>query len=189
MLISATQGESEHWTSKAWYKQTNCSDYMKQMAGTEHWQVRLRKIQVKAFFRSVPSKSTFAFGEDDSTTPSSETHHIIGKTENFPVDIAIFFQENKKDPAFKIQINYFRTINCYWCKKEFYFKAQAAASALHLPHAHGQCLRTTQFHRGWLEKSILEAELNLHPLDNVHQLHHLQCSAHRWCYQHSQPTI
>jgi len=86
---------------------------MKQIAGTKHRQARLRKIQAKAFLRSVPpksmasTKSTFAFGKEDSMTPSSETHHIIGKMENLPVDIAIFFQENKKDPVFKVQINYF----------------------------------------------------------------------------------
>jgi len=75
---------------------------MKQMAGTERQQVRLRKIQVKALPRSATpkltasTKSTFAFGEDDSMTPSPETHYIIGKMENLLVDIAIFFQENKK---------------------------------------------------------------------------------------------
>lgn len=72
------------------------------MAETERRQARLRKIRAETFPKLVSSGSTSVV-DDDNTPSSPETHHVIGKTENLPVDIGVFFQENKKDPAFKVQ--------------------------------------------------------------------------------------
>lgn len=39
---------------------------------------------------------------DESTEANPEEHHVIGKSQNFPVHIPAFLRENQGDPAIKV---------------------------------------------------------------------------------------
>lgn len=82
------------------------------MAGTERRQARLDKIRARSFPKPAPSKLTAVAREDDVAI-SPEVHHVIGETENFPVDVGLFFQDNKKDPAFTVRSCSFLTLNSF----------------------------------------------------------------------------
>jgi len=88
------QGELEHQTSKSRYKRTSHKTFMPQLASIERCQARIRCIraQRKAWKRDDPSPNT------------SDLHHVIGKSQNFPEDISTFVQQNSDDPAVKVSL-------------------------------------------------------------------------------------
>lgn len=40
----------------------------------------------------------------EATTAKPEEHHFIGKSQNFPINIHTFLQENQRDPAIKVKV-------------------------------------------------------------------------------------
>ena len=83
------QGEAEHWTSKQWFPWTNKRNFTPQLASIEHCQTCIHWIRaaLKTQKKLVPVPDI------------PDQHHIIGKTQNFPVDIVPFVQTHSNDPA------------------------------------------------------------------------------------------
>jgi hypothetical protein len=68
------------------------------MTQVERRQARLRMIQARTSYNLRPAV-------DDDTIPSPEVHHVLGKTENFPISLSSFGQDNQ-DPATKVWTDY-----------------------------------------------------------------------------------
>jgi hypothetical protein len=64
------------------------------MTQIERRQARLRRIRAR--YR----KAGKVLDEDVAT--STEAHHVIGVSQNFPENIPVFLEKNRKDPAVKV---------------------------------------------------------------------------------------
>ncbi|KAG6911068.1 hypothetical protein DXG01_004583 [Tephrocybe rancida] len=97
---STEPGELEHRSPKARYRRTSRKDYVKQIARIERRQAHLRRIRA----RITASNATHGqlTGDDgDNSAPEFAAHHKIGKSENNPLSIGLFYNDNLGDPATK----------------------------------------------------------------------------------------
>ncbi|KAI0055388.1 hypothetical protein BV25DRAFT_1815655 [Artomyces pyxidatus] len=90
---STEPAELEHHTSKIRYARTSRRGFVKQMAQIERRERRIRRIRVRA------TSATGGAVEDTPSVP--QEHYNVGLSENFPVNITLFQQENSNDPAVK----------------------------------------------------------------------------------------
>ncbi|KIM63185.1 hypothetical protein SCLCIDRAFT_1174655 [Scleroderma citrinum Foug A] len=79
----------EHRTSKRRFPQTNKRNFMPQLASIEQRQTHIRQIRTE-----IETQKKL-----DPVPDVPDQHHIIGKTQNFPVDIVPFVQRHSNDPA------------------------------------------------------------------------------------------
>ncbi|KAG6906052.1 hypothetical protein DXG01_016127 [Tephrocybe rancida] len=93
-------GELEHRTVKARYRRTDRKEYSKQIARIERREARLRHIQAQSTMMERAD-------DDSSSQADPSVHHVMGKTENLPIYIGIFAEENDGDPAVKVRTTYF----------------------------------------------------------------------------------
>jgi hypothetical protein len=96
LLMSVTQGELEHRTSKARYGRTSRKDYIKQMTRLERRQSRLRHIREK-----LGTQKT-VMDDEVASTGTPDLHHYIGKSQNTPLHIGTYLQRYAGDPAIKV---------------------------------------------------------------------------------------
>jgi hypothetical protein len=75
------------------YKRTDRKQFVKQLARIERRQARIRRIRPQ----KPPSQLD---GEECAARP--ESHHTIGKTENFPEHLGLFVHKHLGDPAVKV---------------------------------------------------------------------------------------
>ena len=83
------QGEAEHRTSKRRFPQTNKRNFIPQLASIERRQTRIRRIRAE-----IETQKKM-----DPVPDVPDQHHVIGKAQNFPVDIVPFVQTHSNDPA------------------------------------------------------------------------------------------
>ena len=93
------QSELEHRNPKSRYKRTSRKKFIKQLTEIERRQARLRRIRQKLNAREVNGARNDA--ADDCPGSSSCRYHI-GRTQNNPVNIGLFLQENRFDPALQV---------------------------------------------------------------------------------------
>ena len=89
------QGEAEHRTSKRRFPRTNKRNFIPQLASIERRQTRIRRIRAEIEAQK----------ELDPVSDVPEQHHVIGKTQNFPVDIVPFVQSHLNDLAAAVGFN------------------------------------------------------------------------------------
>jgi hypothetical protein len=96
--VHYVQGELEHRTPKSRYKRTSKKNYLKQLTQIERRQARIRQIrrQLNA------GKTTSACDGEVEYASSPKARYYIGKSQNEPVVLPIFLQENRGDPAIKV---------------------------------------------------------------------------------------
>ncbi|KAG2131738.1 uncharacterized protein EDB93DRAFT_1094220, partial [Suillus bovinus] len=85
-----------HRALKAFYLLTNKLDMPGQLAKHEHRRHVLRRVAEAG--GSVPSASNQSHAD---TPPSLKIHHHISNSQNNPVRLFTFLQENEGDPAIK----------------------------------------------------------------------------------------
>ncbi|KIM75847.1 hypothetical protein PILCRDRAFT_98847 [Piloderma croceum F 1598] len=90
---SSEPGELEHRSPKARYSCTSHKGFVKQMTQIERRQARIRRIRKRLH------KAGNILTEDIGRT--TEVHHNIGKSQNFPENIFSFVRNNNDDPAVK----------------------------------------------------------------------------------------
>ncbi|KAG6912511.1 hypothetical protein DXG01_014119, partial [Tephrocybe rancida] len=98
---STEPGELEHRSPKARYRRTSRKDYVKQIARIERRQAYLRRIRARITPTAGAITSQLANDDDDNPAPEFTVHHKIGKSENKPLSIALFYNDNIGDPASK----------------------------------------------------------------------------------------
>ena len=89
--------ELEHRTVKSRYKRTSRKGYLKQLTQIERREFRLRRIRRKF---NETRKLTL---KPDKRPESSACRYHIGKTQNNPINLGSFLQENRHDPAVKVK--------------------------------------------------------------------------------------
>lgn len=90
-----TQGELEHRSSKSWYIRTSQKGFLKQITGIERCQTRLKQIHERLQLSSVQPHKDVPI--------SFESHHVIGQTQNSPVDLGPFVHNHINDPAINVR--------------------------------------------------------------------------------------
>jgi hypothetical protein len=93
------QSELEHRNPKSRYKRTSRKKFIKQLTEIERRQARLRRIRQKLNAREVNGARIEAA---DNCPGSSGCRYHIGRTQNYPVNIGLFLQENRFDPALQV---------------------------------------------------------------------------------------
>ncbi|KAH7917705.1 hypothetical protein BV22DRAFT_1025919 [Leucogyrophana mollusca] len=91
---STEPGELEHRTGKSRYTRTSRKFYIQQLARIERRQARIRRIRERL-------QGTATEAEAEGTVATSEVHHIIGKSQNLPVNVTTFVRTTAEDPATK----------------------------------------------------------------------------------------
>lgn len=91
------KGELEHRTPKSRYTRTSRKRFIKQLTQIERRQARIRRIREHL---KSNSSSKSSLREDVPSLP--ESHHIIGQTQNHPVDLSVFVHNHIDDPAVKV---------------------------------------------------------------------------------------
>ncbi|KJA25469.1 hypothetical protein HYPSUDRAFT_94104, partial [Hypholoma sublateritium FD-334 SS-4] len=89
--------ELEHRSPKSRYLRTNRKDFEKQIGFIERRQARIRRIRQKLDNRNKTQK--VLVHEKGPKSWDSEYH--IGKTQNHPLDLRVFVEEKRYDPAAK----------------------------------------------------------------------------------------
>ncbi|KAI0064190.1 hypothetical protein BV25DRAFT_1800682 [Artomyces pyxidatus] len=90
---STEPAKLEHHTSKVRYKRTSRREFVRDMARIERRQHKIRQIRART------CSATDRTVED--TPSASHEHYNVGVSENYPVNITLFQQENSRDPAVK----------------------------------------------------------------------------------------
>lgn len=93
------QSELEHRNPKSRYKRTSRKKFIKQLTAIERRQARIRRIRQKLNAKEVGGARSDAV---DNGPGSSSCRYHIGKTQNNPVNIGLFLQENRFDPALQV---------------------------------------------------------------------------------------
>lgn len=95
--------ELEHRSPKSRYHRTSRKDFEKQLGRIERRQARIRRIRQK-LDKSNENKSNETRKElaHEKGPESWAVEYHIGKTQNYPVDLAVFSQEKRHDPAAKV---------------------------------------------------------------------------------------
>jgi hypothetical protein len=91
------QGELEHRTPKSRYKRTSKKNYLKQLTQIERRQARIRQIRTRLNAGNTSGQNEV----EHAFSPVSQ--YYIGKSQNEPVVLPIFLQENYGDPAIKVR--------------------------------------------------------------------------------------
>ena len=101
-ISCSSQGELEHHTPKLRYKRTSKKNYLRQLTQIERHQVRIRHIR-----RGLnEGKNPFACNGEPEYASNPMVQYHIGKSQNEPVVLPIFLQENCGDPAIKVNNAY-----------------------------------------------------------------------------------
>jgi hypothetical protein len=72
--------------------------FLKQLAQIERRRARIRQIRLRNHIsrqRAIPAEQLLP-------AACAESHHHIGKSQNFPHDLSHFYQGNLSDPAAKV---------------------------------------------------------------------------------------
>lgn len=91
--------ELEHRSPKSRYLRTSRKDFEKQLGCIERRQARIRRIRQKFNKSNTTCRELI----DEKGPESWESTYHIGKTQNHPVDLVVFAQEKRHDPAAKVQ--------------------------------------------------------------------------------------
>jgi hypothetical protein len=84
----------EHRSSKARYTRTSRKGFIKQLTRIERRQARLRTIRARQNKAGTPS--------NEEVQMKPEVHHVIGVSQNGPINIPLFLQRFAGDPAIKV---------------------------------------------------------------------------------------
>ena len=95
-MIRSKQGELEHRTSKARYRRTDGKHFVKQIAGIERCETRIRHIRDS----NIPSPLGTNIEEAVAITPDAHFH--IGKSQNSLENIMMFLRKHSEDPAVNV---------------------------------------------------------------------------------------
>jgi hypothetical protein len=95
-ILRLFQAELEHCTPKSRYKRTSKKNYRKQLTQIERRQARVRQIRSR-----LNAGKASRYNEVEYAS-SSMPQYCIGKSQNQPVILSIFLQENRGDPAVKV---------------------------------------------------------------------------------------
>lgn len=90
--------ELQHRHPKSHYLRTSRKNFEKQLGSIERRQARIHRIRQKLNHRNKFAETLVH--EKRPESPTSDYH--IGKTQNHPVDLGVFFRENRLDPAVKV---------------------------------------------------------------------------------------
>ena len=93
------KGELEHRTPKSRYTRTSWKHFIKQLTKIERRQTRIRRIRER-----LKSGSSSGPPLCEDVPVSLESHHVIGRTQNLPVDLGVFVRDYIDDPAVKVSI-------------------------------------------------------------------------------------
>jgi hypothetical protein len=85
----------EHRSPKARYTRTSRKQFIKQLTQIERRQARLRAIRARHKKAGIPQC------EEVEICP--EAHHVIGVSQNYPVNIPLFLHKFAGDPAVKVK--------------------------------------------------------------------------------------
>jgi hypothetical protein len=96
------QGELEHRTSKARYKQTDKKDFVRQLAKIERREARLRRLRAKLSDGGLSDGGQLQDEETVAADPLK--HHHIGRSQNNYYHIGTFLRNNAADPAVKVGV-------------------------------------------------------------------------------------
>ncbi|KAG6906179.1 hypothetical protein DXG01_015412 [Tephrocybe rancida] len=102
LIVFGCQGELEHRTPKARYRRTSKKDYIKQIAQIERRQAHLRQIRARVAPAPARAGPQACQGSEDNIAQDFAEHHQIGKSENQPEHIGLFYNDNLGDPAVKV---------------------------------------------------------------------------------------
>ena len=101
------QGEVSHRDPKASFARTSKKDYVKQLARIERRHARIRCIRER-LYRAQPSSFPVVKQNDiASGNASLEDRYQVGQSQNNPVDIFEFLQNNTGDPAIQVHRHHF----------------------------------------------------------------------------------
>jgi hypothetical protein len=78
---------------------TSRKHFVRQLTQIERRQARLRRIRTRC------KESRRSTGEEIATSP--DVHHVIGQSQNHPVHIPTFLQDNADDPAIKASVVFY----------------------------------------------------------------------------------
>src|ERR1700733_13239137 len=92
--LTLFQGELEHRSPKSRYTRTSRKHFVRQLTQIERRQARIRRIRAHYQQAGRPASEEVA-----STT---EPHHVIGNSQNYPENIPNFLQKYAGDPAVKV---------------------------------------------------------------------------------------
>ena len=94
LIHVCSQGEREHRVGKGRLLQTSRKDFICQLAQIERRQLRIWRIRerVDATHQTLP----------EPIPNNPKEHYQIGKSQNYPVDVSNFSQQNSNDPAVKV---------------------------------------------------------------------------------------
>jgi hypothetical protein len=88
--------ELEHRTPKSRYLRTSRKNFEKQLTQIERRQARIRRIRQR-FNEAGKTALTPEKGPE-----SSSCKYHIGKSQNYPVNLGVFVQESRHDPAVQV---------------------------------------------------------------------------------------
>lgn len=97
-MLNLIQGELEHCSPKSRYMRTDHKCFVEKLTHIERQQACIHRIRAM----NNSGRQTTVIGE--ATTAKLEEHHFIGKSQNFPINIHTFLQENQRDPAIKVKV-------------------------------------------------------------------------------------
>lgn len=92
--------ELEHKSPKSRYLRTNRKNFEKELGCIERRQTRIRRIRQKL----DESKAIRDVLTHEKRPESLDCDYHIGKTQDHPLDLGIFAQEKRRDPAAKVCI-------------------------------------------------------------------------------------
>ncbi|KAG6905478.1 hypothetical protein DXG01_002467 [Tephrocybe rancida] len=98
---STEPGELEHKTVKARYPRTNKQNFVPQMARHERRNARIHRIRQRGLHNNLYGR--VPDGEDNAGPILPELHHVIGKTENSPVNLVDFVNDHVRDPSTEVR--------------------------------------------------------------------------------------
>ncbi|KAF8836278.1 hypothetical protein BDN67DRAFT_911495 [Paxillus ammoniavirescens] len=92
-MTRTQQGELEHHIGKSRFTRTSRKAYIPQLASMEHRQEQIHHIKAR-----VAALHTYS---QDPVPNRPNIHHIIGQSQNFPINILSFQMQNSDYPAVK----------------------------------------------------------------------------------------
>ncbi len=103
--------ELEHRSPKSRYHRTSRKNFERQLGAIERRQTRIRRIRQKFDQKNCDRDNEELMKEKGPESWTSEYH--IGKTQNYPIELLVFAQEKRQDPAAKVLSNHDLLIELY----------------------------------------------------------------------------
>ncbi|KAF8833706.1 hypothetical protein BDN67DRAFT_875659, partial [Paxillus ammoniavirescens] len=184
--FSTQPGELEHCVSKSRFTRMSRKAYIPQLASMEHCQEQIRHIKAR-----VATLHTYS---QDPVLNRHDVHHVIGQSQNFPVNILSFQMQNSDDPVVK---NFIPKLKAHLlpCVKILHSDMQDCLLTHNEDHISeadlGQVVLKGEqiywhnlFHINYTTYDVRRAQDSVNPLTNHHNIVLLspEPSIHPFCY-------